>query len=128
MLTQHHTTTIAPLFGQQTPDANGNLEWTDPGFWGRDASTLRNANAFAQAGNGSWDDFYAGSLDVNGNRGAGVNSTIQFNPGHILGQRFLPRTPRTQYSRLLGEAPATMSDADLQARWNTHNSGPDVPR
>ena len=88
MLAQHHTTTIAPLFGQQTPDANGNLEWTDPGFWGRDASTLRNA----------------------------------------LGECFLPRTPRTQYSGLLGEAPATMSDADLHARWNTHNSGPDVPR
>jgi hypothetical protein len=47
---------------------------------------------------------------------------------NALGERFLPRTPRTQYSRLLGEAPATMSDADLQARWNTHNSGPDVPR
>lgn len=91
----HHHSTISPLFGVQRRDEDGNLElddeghiqWDDPGAGNRDASTLRHDNAFARAGDGSWDDHYAASRDEHGTRGEGVNSTIMFNPGEVLGLR-----------------------------------------
>ncbi len=45
---------------------------------------------------------------------------------NLLGDRFVPRT---QYSgaTLPGEAPAGTTDAQLQAMWDTHNGGPNVP-
>lgn len=43
-----------------------------------------------------------------------------------MGDRFLPRT---QYSGTMpGEAPSTMTDEQLQALWDAHNTGPNVIR
>ncbi len=42
-----------------------------------------------------------------------------------LGDRFLPRT---KYTELPGEAPASMSDADLETAWTSHLEGPNVPK
>ena len=193
----HHHTTIEPLFGKQNGvDSEGRTVWEDPWFWQRDASTLRDDNAFARPeGSGSRRD------ETTMERGSGTDSTILINPGEILGlrsdvvmahemQHALHQTqgtngvgkfggtgddvkvnnserqavgltrsdtptgghypgdpdgctentyrqqrndlgdrflPRERYGHLPGEAPATMSDADLQRKWDTHNASSNVP-
>lgn len=193
----HHHTTVKPFFGASDGvDAQGRPKWKDPGWLGRNASTLRYDNATTTPqGSGAERD------PTTSARGTGTDSVININPGSILGLRSdvvmdhemqhalnqtqgtnAPRTsvfgsgvdtgvrnserqavglrrsdttdgrdyagdpvgapenvyreqrntlgdrflPRTNYSSLPGEAPATMPDADFQKTWHDYKTGPDI--
>ncbi|MGE5183961.1 MAG: M91 family zinc metallopeptidase [Acidobacteriota bacterium] len=199
----HHQTDITPLFGVQRKDAHGNpvLDsngapvYDDPGWFHRNASTMRHDNAFAAANDWTKQGRDPSTMA----RGEGSDSTLHINPGSILGLRTdvvlahemqharqetqgtmavgkfgsgpdtninnyerqavgLSRSdtptgghypgdpdgctentyrqernalgdrflPRTNYSSLPGEAPATMTDAQLQAAWAAHNASPNA--
>lgn len=72
----HRETTIKPLFGVDngTKNPNGSIAWQDPGAGNHTTANLRSDNAFAAPKGGA-------ERDAAGNRGAGGDVDIIWNPG-----------------------------------------------
>lgn len=85
----HHQTTITPFFGEQTTDAAGRKQWTDPSADNRNASTLRydNANATPQGDGATRVAAPTAEDPLHYERGTGTDSVVRINPGSILGLR-----------------------------------------